>query len=222
MSSTFHLKAMILIILFIRIDGQKIYSDEYEDEEADADEGFLEESLPTAMIESSTPKVIRMVITSTERIESMMRSPPTRLWGWHAAIYHYRINDDVPRYSCGGSIIGGSSILTAAHCVSSRNGDQMEPEQIAISLGGLISDDGSKLYKVSFSYRKCPSYDNTLKMCRPLKSSCIQTTLQAITAMTLPSFFFPMTLRSTMPWSWFAYGNRIKSTFRKLLVKMAW
>ncbi|XP_053668207.1 uncharacterized protein LOC128718610 [Anopheles marshallii] len=37
-------------------------------------------------------------------------------WPWHAAIY-YKKNDNVFDYKCGGSIIDGDTILTAAHCV---------------------------------------------------------------------------------------------------------
>ncbi|XP_040169635.1 uncharacterized protein LOC120904003 isoform X2 [Anopheles arabiensis] len=41
-------------------------------------------------------------------------------WPWHAAIFHRKNN--TMEYACGGSIIDQSTILTAAHCVTSMHG----------------------------------------------------------------------------------------------------
>jgi len=68
----------------------------------------------------------------------MTNSFPTRHWPWQAAIFH-RLDNDVPKYQCGGTVINSNWILTAGICVSKYE-RPMETAQISVSLGRFNLD----------------------------------------------------------------------------------
>lgn len=54
-------------------------------------------------------------------------------WPWHAAIYHREATSE--DYKCGGTLISNWFVLTAAHCVTTENGNVLAKELVFIKLG---------------------------------------------------------------------------------------
>ncbi|XP_062554781.1 probable chitinase 2 [Armigeres subalbatus] len=63
---------------------------------------------------------------------------------WHAAIYHRKSTTE--EYKCGGTLISNWFILTAAHCVTTGNGNVLATESVFVKLG---VHDLRKLWKKS-------------------------------------------------------------------------
>ncbi|KAJ6634036.1 Serine protease 41, partial [Pseudolycoriella hygida] len=81
-------------------------------------------------------------------------------WPWHSAIFHIGTNVDIT-YKCGGTLIGSSSVLTAAHCVFEFN-RPIIPERILVELGKcnlLNSGTNSQQFQV-YTVLLHPSYDS--------------------------------------------------------------
>lgn len=79
-------------------------------------------------------------------------------WPWHAAIYH-QLGKPNPSYQCGGTLIDKKSVLTAAHCVSSRY-SQLNVTLITVSLGRLDlvkNESSAQSFEVN-----CHLYTNNL------------------------------------------------------------
>jgi len=65
-----------------------------------------------------------------------------KIWPWHALIYRRDSKPDEPMgtkmtYICGGTLISGNLILTAAHCLSNETGYPRHPRDFVVVLGGV-------------------------------------------------------------------------------------
>ncbi|KAK3881875.1 hypothetical protein Pcinc_013716 [Petrolisthes cinctipes] len=86
--------------------------------------------------------------TNEKRIVNGWEVEPAHNYPWQVGIREY----DNKNYMCGGSIINDRYILTAAHCITDKNGMPESPKHLSVGIGDHIStstaDDGNFTKKV--------------------------------------------------------------------------
>ncbi|KAK4328118.1 hypothetical protein Pmani_001440 [Petrolisthes manimaculis] len=80
-------------------------------------------------------KICRCGQTNEKRIINGWDVKPAHKYPWQVGI---RANNS-ENYMCGGSIINNRYILTAAHCVTDDNGEQVSSYQLSVGIGDHIS-----------------------------------------------------------------------------------
>ncbi|XP_077291087.1 chymotrypsin-like elastase family member 2A [Arctopsyche grandis] len=149
-------------------------------------------SVLEAKVVEILPECGRRPIQNRPFIEQGWSSKPGD-WPWHSALYRLQTSSSQLKYTCGGTLISITRVLTAGHCVV-EYGSILLPERLFVALGkfNFIGDDNGLQEKRVFEIILHPKFSRN-------KVSNDIAVLKLSSEVTLTEFVQPICINANNP-----------------------